>query len=256
MPNPYDVLNSSSSSSDEASKDDTFSEDAGSAVTSLTEANLGVLAPTNGSRRRDDDEESLASTFTHVSCFPSRHAARRVQERNISEGDIKQAKASGNVSLAVRFKDEDKEQAEAEIIFWGGLLVASFDSLVAGKVGERGEFADRRLQAELHGSAGQGRRIKAWLKDKGYFDHPLHRVIFTLQRENEELMVVEGLLEENVVIGIITAYLRYDMVVNLPSIIIYTSQHIYAMTMVVNFPSSIFAHSTLLFKCTTVAFLG
>jgi hypothetical protein len=34
-----------------------------------------------------------------------------------------------------------------------------FDSLAAGKVRERGEFADRRLQAELHGSEGQGRKI-------------------------------------------------------------------------------------------------
>ena len=119
MPNPYDVLNSSSSSSDEASKDDTFPEDAGSAMTSLTEANLGVWAPTNGSRRRDEDQASMASTSTRVSCHHSRHAARRVQER--------------------------KQRG--------------FDSLAAGKVRERGEFADRRLQAELHGSEGQGRKI-------------------------------------------------------------------------------------------------
>ena len=104
--------------------------------------------------QREDDAASLASTpttFSRVSFLPSDHSQQRVVERGISEYQIKQAKVSGCMSLAVRFDDDYLEQqAITKAREWGEQLKAAL-GLSLGDAKPKGPPGDRRIEVELVG---------------------------------------------------------------------------------------------------------
>jgi RNA recognition motif-containing protein len=179
-------------------------------------------------RRREDDERSVGSTFSRVSMIPTQHAARRCQERVITERDIKEAKAQGKMSLSIHLNGiEDTNGVKDEIIWWGGRLKEAFEQLEVGEVIQKGR-EDRRLEVELHGSENFCPAIKEWLKGHDYFrekeqqsadmkewlnEHGYmweekerrNRVLFTLRQGQEVVVVVEGRITKYKV-GVITTW--------------------------------------------------
>jgi hypothetical protein len=198
--------------------------------TGLTEDNVSTLTP-GASPPRDDDtmsEASAASTFSKVSVNPTEHAERRIQERAITEYDIMRAKKQGNLSLSIHLNgEEDANGVKHEINWWGDRLKEAFQQLELADVIEKGT-EDRRVQVELRGSEKSGPEIKEWLKEHDYFrekeqqstdmkewlkkhaysweekDRP-HRVLFTLRRGQDEVVVVEGRSAPDQV-GVITVF--------------------------------------------------
>ena len=164
---------------------------------------------------REDDAVSLASTtstFSCVSFLPSDHSQQRVVERGISEHEIKQAKVRGRMSLAVRFDDDyDEQQARATARQWGAQMKAALAGLSLGDAKPKGPPGDRRIEVELVMSEGRARDVKRWLVDKRYFSNR-NRVLFVFQPSPwEEIVVVEGLLDDPIDdVGIITALRRVD----------------------------------------------
>jgi len=70
----------------------------------------------------------------------------------ISEHQIKQAKATGRMSLAVCFDDDNwEQQARTEAIQWGEKLKAAFPGLSLGDAKPKGPPGDRRIEVELVG---------------------------------------------------------------------------------------------------------
>jgi hypothetical protein len=163
--------------------------------------------------QREDDAASLASTtFSRVSFLPSDHSQQRVVERGISEHQIKQAKVSGRMSLAVRFDDEYLEQqARTKAREWGERLKAALAGLSLGDAKPKGPPGDRRIEVELVRSEGRARNVKCWLFDNGYFSNR-NRVLYILQpRAREEIVVVEGLIDYQIdEVGLITVIRRVD----------------------------------------------
>ena len=132
------------------------------------------------------------------------------------------------MSLSIHLNDEeDTNDAKHEINWWGDRLKEAFQKLEVGEVIEKGT-EDRRVQVELRRSENLGPEIKEWLmghdyfrekeqqstdmkewlKKHGYFweenDRP-HRVLFTLRRGQEEVVVVEGRSAPDKV-GVITVF--------------------------------------------------
>ena len=163
----------------------------------------------------EDDAVSLASTtstFSCVSLLPSDHSQQRVVERGISEHEIKQAKVRGRMSLAVRFDDDYVEQkARTKARKWGKRLTAALPGLSLGDAKPKGPPGDRRIEVELVMSEGMARDVKRWLVDKRYFSNR-NRVLYIFQPSpGEEIVVVEGLLDDPIDdVGIITALRRVD----------------------------------------------
>ena len=162
-----------------------------------------------GANQREDDAASRASTFSRVSYRPSVHSQQRGEEREISDDEIKQAKVSGRVSLAVRFDDDyGEQQARTKALEWGGQLIADLP-LSLGNTKAKGRPGDRRIEVELVGSKHSARDVKRWLVDNGYFSDP-NRVLYILQPSpREEIVVVEGLLAGGHV-GVVTVFRRDD----------------------------------------------
>jgi hypothetical protein len=164
---------------------------------------------------REDDAVSLASTTSTCSCvsfLPSDHSQQRVVERGISEHEIKQAKVRGRMFLAVRFDDDYVEQqARSKARKWGMRLKAALAGLSLGDAKPKGPPGDRRIEVELVMSEGRARDVKRWLVDKRYFSNR-NRVLFVFQPSPwEEIVVVEGLLDDPIDdVGIITALRRVD----------------------------------------------
>ena len=164
---------------------------------------------------REDDAASLASTTSTRSCvsfLPSDHSQQRVVDRGISEHEIKQAKVRGRMSLAVRFDDDyDEQQARATARQWGAQMKAALAGLSLGDAKPKGPPGDRRIEMELGMSEGRARDVKRWLVDNGYFSNR-NRVLFIFQpNQREEIVVVEGLLDDPIDdVGIITVLRRVD----------------------------------------------
>ena len=164
-------------------------------------------------------EEDAASTrFSRVSFLPSDRSQQRVVEGGISEHQIKQAKVSGRMSLAVRF-DEDylEQQARTKAREWGERLKAALAGLSLGDTKPKGPAGDRRIEVELVRSEGRARDVNRWLVDNCYFqvDFGLtHRVLYILQLSaqlsaREEIVVVEGLIDYQIDdVGLITVIRR------------------------------------------------
>ena len=149
-------------------------------------------------------------------------------ERAITEDDIRRAKRQGKLSLAIHLNgEEDTGGAKDEINWWAGWLKEAFQDLEVGDVIEKGT-QDRRVQVELRRSENLGPEIKEWLKEHNYFkekeqqstdmkewlnEHGYswedkdrsHRVLFTLRRAQEEVVVVEGRSAPDTV-GVITVF--------------------------------------------------
>jgi hypothetical protein len=163
----------------------------------------------------EDDAISLASTtstFSCVSFLPSDHSQERVVERGISEHEIKQAKVRGRMFLAVRFgNDCVQQQARTNARKWGSRLTAALPGLSLGDAKPKGPPGDRRIEVELVMSEGMARDVKRWLVDKRYFSNR-NRVLYIFQPSpGEEIVVVEGLLDDPIDdVGIITALRRVD----------------------------------------------
>jgi hypothetical protein len=159
---------------------------------------------------------------------PTDHAAERAQKRAITEDDIKRTKRQGKISLSIHLNgEEDKNDVNDEINWWADRLKEAFQQLEVGEVIEKGA-QDRRVLVELRGSENVGPEIKEWLKEHNYFrekkqqgadmkewlkqhgysweekDRP-HRVLFTLRRDQEEVVVVEGRSAPDTV-GVITVF--------------------------------------------------
>jgi hypothetical protein len=164
--------------------------------------------------QRVDDAASLASTpttFSRVSFLPSDHSQQRVVERGISEHQIKQAKVSGRMSLAVSFDDDYLEQqAITKAREWGEQLKAAL-GLSLGDAKPKGPPGDRRIEVELVRSEGRARDVKRWLVDNGYFSNR-NRVMYILKPSaREEIVVVEGLIDYQIDdVGLITVIRRVD----------------------------------------------
>ena len=168
--------------------------------------------------QREDDVASLASTastattFSRVSFLPSDHSQQRSVERGISEHQIKQAKVSGRMSLAVRFDDVYLEQqAITKAREWGEQLKAALAGLSLGDAKPKGPPGDRRIEVELVKSEGRARDVKRWLVDNGYFSNR-NRVLYILKPSaREEIVVVEGLIDYQIDdVGLITVIRRVD----------------------------------------------
>jgi hypothetical protein len=165
--------------------------------------------------QREDDAASLSpSTFSRVSCLPSHHSQQRVVERGISEHQIKQAKVTGRMSLAVRFDDDYLEQqARTQAREWGEQLKAALAGLSLVDAKPKGPPGDRRIEVELVRSEGRARDVKRWLVDNSYFSNR-NRVLYILRLSaREEIVVVEGLIDDQIDdIGIITVIRRVDKI--------------------------------------------
>ena len=165
--------------------------------------------------QREDDAVSLASTsttFSRVSFLPSDHSQQRVVERGISEHQIKQAKVSGRMSLAIRFDDDYLEQqAITKAREWGEQLKAALAGLSLGDARPKGPPGDRRIEVELVRSEGRARDVKRWLVENGYFSNQ-NRVLYILKPSaREEIVVVEGLIDYQIDdVGLITVIRRVD----------------------------------------------
>ena len=163
--------------------------------------------------QREDDAASLASTsttFSRVSFLPSDHSQQRVVERGISEHQIKQAKVSGRMSLAIRFDDDYLEQqAITKAREWGEQLKAALAGLSLGDARPKGPPGDRRIEVELVRSEGRARDVKRWLVENGYFSNQ-NRVLYILKPSaREEIVVVEGLIDYQIDdVGLITVIRR------------------------------------------------
>ena len=95
-----------------------------------------------------------------MSVNPTGHAERRLQERAITEDDIKRAKKQGKLSLSIHLNgEEDTNDAKHEINWWGERIKESFEQLEVGEVIEK-DTEDRRMQVELRGSENLGPEIK------------------------------------------------------------------------------------------------
>ena len=123
--------------------------------------------------------------------------------------------------------EEDTNDAKHEINWWGERIKESFEQLEVGEVIEKGT-EHRRVQVELRGSENRGPKIKGWLKEHDYFmekeqqstdikewlnqhgnswevKYRPHRVLFTLRRGQEDVVVVEGRSAPDQV-GVITVF--------------------------------------------------
>jgi hypothetical protein len=162
--------------------------------------------------QREDDAASRASTtFSRVSFLPSDHSQQRVVERGISEYQIKQAKVSGCMSLAVRFDDDySEQQARTKAREWGDRLKAAL-GLSLGDAKPKGPPGDRRIEVELVRSENRARDVKRCLLDNGYFSNR-NRVLYILQPSaREEIVVVEGLIDYQIgEVGVITVIRRVN----------------------------------------------
>jgi hypothetical protein len=85
----------------------------------------------------------------------------------------------------------------------------AFERLEVGEVMEKGSV-DRRVEVDLLGSQYRGPAIKEWLKRNDYFsdNERQHRVLFTMQQGQEEVVVVEGRTNDLDEVGVITVYRR------------------------------------------------
>jgi len=131
-------------------------------------------------------------------------------ERAITEDDIRRAKRQGKMSLAIHLNgEEDTNDVKDEISRWGGRLKEAFAQVKEGEVIEKG-MADRRMEVELHGSENLGPAMKEWLKEHNYFREKerQHRLLFTMQQGQEEVVVVEGHTSDLDEVGVITVYRR------------------------------------------------
>jgi predicted RNA-binding protein with RPS1 domain len=83
-------------------------------------------------------------------------AEHRIQERAITEYDIKRAKQQGKLSLSIHLNgEEDTNHAKHEINWWGERMKESFEQLELGDVTEKG-MEHRRVQVEFRGSENMG----------------------------------------------------------------------------------------------------
>jgi hypothetical protein len=161
--------------------------------------------------RREDDLASMVTTVSNISLNHSTHSAERGSERDISEKAVKNAKARGRISLAVRFDGDAEHQAMAEVCRWGERLCRESKSpLQLGLPKPYGSPGGRRVEVVLYGSEKIARDIKKWLEGEGYFSEP-RRVMYVLQEEGlqKELVVVEGMLASKKV-GLVTVFRRVD----------------------------------------------
>ena len=164
------------------------------------------------SSRADDEESmfSMTSAFSGVSMHLSRHAAQRLMERKISDGECQQVKKGGFVCLAIRLKKNQKmDSAKVELYHWASRLEEALVGLTAGDaVTKQGTQGDHRLEVQLYGSEKKGLEIKKWLTEQGYFQSWRCRVMYSQRQKPEdfELVVIEGLIKDEVIV--ITSFLR------------------------------------------------
>jgi hypothetical protein len=187
--------------------------------TGLTEDNVRTLTA-GASRPLDDDAMSVASNATRassdttVSAFYGPHSNMRKEQRGIKFDDIEDAKVKGTVSLAIHFKGENgRVQVMDEISTWGGRIKEEpqFEGIAMGDAIAKGRDGDRRMEVELQGSKKRARELKKWLKSKGYFGVSRTRVIYTQDRQQQPVVVVEGQLASlNVEVGIVTLFCRNE----------------------------------------------
>jgi hypothetical protein len=167
------------------------------------------------SQPRDDDAKSVASNApSTVSAMPCPHAAWRAGQRSIDFEHIKDAKVNGTVSLAICFDGEEhKIQVMGEIRMWADKIKhePQFEDIVLCDTKVKGRDGDLRLEVELQGSKKRARELKKWLKSKGYFGVPRNRVIYTQERQQQPVVVVEGQLASlNDEVGIVTLFWRNE----------------------------------------------
>jgi hypothetical protein len=147
-----------------------------------------------------------------VSALHCPHSNMRKEQRGIKFEDIKDAKVKGTVSLAIRFEGENgRGQVMDEISKWGKEIKKEpqFEGIAIGDASAKGRDGDRRMEVELQGSKEHARELKKWLKSKGYFGVPRNRVIYTQDRQQQPVVVVEGQLASlNDEVGIVTLFCR------------------------------------------------
>ena len=125
----------------------------GSSSRGLTHNDLMTL---DGGAPRPRDDDDMSEAFSDISMNPTGHAERRIQERSITEDDIRRAKQQGKLSLSIHLNgEEDTGGAKDEINWWAGWLKEAFQDLEVGDVIEKGT-QDRRVQVELRGSENKG----------------------------------------------------------------------------------------------------
>jgi hypothetical protein len=155
-----------------------------------------------------------ASSDTTISAFYGPHSNMRKEQRGIKFEDIEDAKVKGIVFLAIRFDGEkDRVQVMDEISRWAGRIKEEpqFEGIVIGDASAKGRDGDRRMEVELQRSKGLARELKRWLKSKGYFGVPRNRVIYTQDRQQQPVVVVEGQLASlKVEVGIVTLFCRNE----------------------------------------------
>jgi hypothetical protein len=138
----------------------------------------------------------------------------RKEQRGIKFEDIEDAKVKGTVSLAIRFEAENgRVQVMDEISRWGGRIreEPQFEGIAIGDANAKGRDGDRRMEVELQGSKEHARELKKWLKSKGYFGVPRNRVMYTQDRQQQPVVVVEGrLVSLNDEVGIVALFCRNE----------------------------------------------
>ena len=151
---------------------------------------------------------------TTVSAFCGPHSNMRKEQRDIKFEDIEDAKVKGTVSLAIRFEGENgRVQVMDEISRWGERIKEEpqFEGIAIGDANAKGGDGDRRMEVELQGSKEHARELKKWLKSKGYFGVPRNRVMYTQDRQQQPVVVVEGrLVSLNDEVGIVTLFCRNE----------------------------------------------
>eukprot|EP00961_Rhodomonas_salina_P036272 487640-Rhodomonas_salina.1 len=193
----------------------------------LTGENLRRQNTDLGTKRRDDETQSVASdrsTLSAASYLPSPHASHRLAERKITREQIENAKMHGAVSISVRIQEQDSIfNIREEILGWGTRLKEAFPQLelqnpeVRGAsqltdIDETGEQANNpggmRLQMAVHAAlsggicqdegervkepgdrenARLGRILKKWLTRQGFFKNKSRRIMY----RHQNLVVVE-----------------------------------------------------------------
>jgi hypothetical protein len=137
---------------------------------------------------------------------------KRKEQRDIKFEDIEDAQDKGTVSLAIHFKEEDgMGQATNEISKWVEEIEkqSQFRGIRIGEASAKGRDGDRRMQVELQGSKEHVRELIKCLKSTEHFRVQNRRVIYTQDRQQQPVVVVEGQLASQEV-GFVALFYRNE----------------------------------------------